>query len=270
MSSQYSCSSAGGASPPATNVRVMSAQQRDSRSRGQMSIRTMPPRSIGPWPSSWPEADCAPWATIAVSGSSASCSLQTACMRSRTCSHVSPAGSSRSSSAAAPIAASAAAWARRMPASCALGLHAPPEVEGLGVDGQLDPRAAQLVGPREREVGRHDRRLEPQLAARAQVDLDLGVEEADALLEQRVEAERERVEHLDAEPERLDAVALQHADHRDLAAVVLGVEERVEDVERERVEEVGGRARAPSACSSELIRARGSRRAGPAARGRGG
>ena len=38
----------GGASPPATNVRVMSAQQRDAWSRGQMSIRTTSPRSIGP------------------------------------------------------------------------------------------------------------------------------------------------------------------------------------------------------------------------------
>ena len=84
MSSQYSCSSAGGAAPPATNVRVMSAQQRDALSRGQMSIRTTSPRSIGPEPSSWPTADCAPWATIAVSGSSASCSAQTRCISSRT------------------------------------------------------------------------------------------------------------------------------------------------------------------------------------------
>ena len=172
----------------------MSAQQREALSRGQMSIRTMPPRSIGPEPSSWPEADCAPWATIAVSGSSAPRPLQTSCMRSRTCSHVSPAGSSRSSSAAAPIAASAAACARRMPASWASVLRRRRRSKAWSSTVSVDPRAAQLVGPGEREVGRHERGLEPDLLARAQVGLDLGGEEVDAVVEQRVEPERERVD----------------------------------------------------------------------------
>ena len=41
------------------------------------------------------------------------------------------------------------------------------------------------------------------------------------------------------EPERLDAVALEHAVDAEAAVVDLGVEERVEDVDRDRVEEVG-------------------------------
>ena len=41
-------------------------------------------------------------------------------------------------------------------------------------------------------------------------------------------------------PRRLDAVALEHAVDREAAVVDLDVEERVDDVERHRVEEVGG------------------------------
>ena len=127
-----------------------------------------------------------------------------------------------------------------------LGLVSPPQVEGLVVDRQVDAGVAQLVGPGEREVGRHERGLEADLLARAQVGLDLGGQEVDAVVEQRVEPELERVDHLDPELQRLDTVALQHADHRHLALARLEVEERVEDVERDRVEEVGrgGRARA--------------------------
>ena len=76
--------------PPAMNVRVMSAQQRDWRSRGQMSTITTSPSPIGPWPDSWPTADCGPWATITSSGRSQPCSSQTACIASRTSSLVVP------------------------------------------------------------------------------------------------------------------------------------------------------------------------------------
>ena len=69
-SRQYSASSSGGSPPPATNVRVMSAQQRETRSRGQMSTITPSPAPIGPWPGSWPTAPCAPWETITSSARS--------------------------------------------------------------------------------------------------------------------------------------------------------------------------------------------------------
>ena len=152
VSSQYSCSSAGGASPPATNVRVMSAQQRDARSRGQMSIRTMPPRSIGPWPSSWPEADCAPWATIAVVGQLGVVLLADvlhalahllAREPGRELAQQRRGGAHRG--VGGDLGAADAG-------ELGVGLAPPPQVEGLVVDAQLDARAAQLVGPGEREV----------------------------------------------------------------------------------------------------------------------
>ena len=124
-----------------------------------------------------------------------------------------------------------------------VGLDAPAQVEGVGVDPQLQPLLAQAVGPGEREVGRHDRVLHADLAAGPQVALDLGLEEADAGVEQLVHPELERVDHLDAEAERLDPVALEHAVDREAAVVELGVEERVDDVERDRVEEVRRRGR---------------------------
>jgi hypothetical protein len=117
-------------------------------------------------------------------------------------------------------------------------LVAPAQVEGLGVDPQLHVLLAQPVGPRDREVGRHDRVLEPDLAARPQVDLDVGLEGADAGVEQLVHPELERVDDLDAEAEALDAVALEHAVDREAAVLELDVEERVDDVERDGVEEV--------------------------------
>ena len=123
------------------------------------------------------------------------------------------------------------------------GLDAPAQVEGVGVDPQLQPLLAEAVGPGEREVGRHDRVLHADLAERPQVALELGLEEADAGVEQLVQPELERVDHLDAQPERLDAVALEHAVDAEAAVVDLGVEERVEDVDRDRVEEVGRGAR---------------------------
>ena len=95
----------------------MSAQQREALSRGQMSTTTGSPARISPKPDSCPLADCAPWETIASSGSSQPCSSHTACIAARTSSEVSPGRSSWISERATPMAASAAFCARRMPAS---------------------------------------------------------------------------------------------------------------------------------------------------------
>jgi hypothetical protein len=97
----------------------MSAQQRDARSRGQMSTTTGSPAASAPYPDSWPSADWPPWATITSPGRSQSCSSQTAIIAARISSDVRPGRSSRISVAATPIAASAAFCARRMPSSCA-------------------------------------------------------------------------------------------------------------------------------------------------------
>src|SRR5215217_1290562 len=97
----------------------MSAQQRDSRSRGQMSTTTGSPAAIAPWPDSCPTAAWAPWETITSSGRSQPCSSQTAFIAARTPSLVRSSPPARISRAAAPIAASAAFCARRNPSSCA-------------------------------------------------------------------------------------------------------------------------------------------------------
>ena len=85
-------------------------------------------------------------------------------------------------------------------------------------------------------------------------------------VEQLVAAERVRVEHLDAQ--RRAPCRRRARDHgRDAAAVVLDVEERVDDRRRDRVEEVGralGRA-----VDQDGRQARGSPPAAPAPRARG-
>ena len=69
-SRQKAASSASGSPPPATNVRVMSAQQREARSRGQMSTTTGSPGRSGPEPELCPSAPAAPPATITSRGRS--------------------------------------------------------------------------------------------------------------------------------------------------------------------------------------------------------
>ena len=195
VSSQYSCSSAGGASPPATNVRVMSAQQRDALSRGQMSIRT-----------TLAALDRA--RALLVAGRptarrgrrSPSRAARRRARRRRAASPRAPARRSARAAAraAAPrpraIAASAAAWARRMPASWASVLTRRRRSKASASTRSSMPLVAQPVGPGEREVGRHDRVLDADLAAGAQVALDLGLEEVDAGVEQLVQPELERVD----------------------------------------------------------------------------
>ena len=78
-SAQKLACSSDGSPPPATKLRVMSAQQREALSRGQMSTMTGAPRAIGPEPDSCP-CRLRPEDTMTSSGSSASRSSQTACI----------------------------------------------------------------------------------------------------------------------------------------------------------------------------------------------
>ena len=170
MSRQYSASSSGGSPPPATNVRVMSAQQREALSRGQMSTTTGSPGAIGPEPDSCPIADCAPWETITSSGSSQPCSSRPRCIAARTSSLVRPGAQlADQRRARRAIAASAAFWARRMPSSCARGLDPPAADELVVVDRQLDRR--RRAGGRRRRAGtraaRAARRCRARCAARS-------------------------------------------------------------------------------------------------------
>ena len=80
--------SAAGA-PPATNVRVMSAEQPEASSRGQMSMMIGTPAGSGPVPASWPVAPAAPAATMMSSAVGAPWSADTSRMRARTASAVS-------------------------------------------------------------------------------------------------------------------------------------------------------------------------------------
>ena len=216
MSRQYSASSSSGATPPATNVRVMSAQQRDSRSRGQMSTTTASPAASAPKPDSCPSADWGPWATITSPGRSHPRSSQASVIAARISSDVRPGRSSWIRSAATAIAASAAFCARRMPASWASVFARRRSTNASGSTSSVHAARAQVVGDPERELGRHDRPLHAQLAARAQRDLEVDLVPAQAAREQLVGAERGGVEHVD--PERADLVGVEHAHGRRAAA----------------------------------------------------
>ena len=76
-----------------------------------------------------------------------------------------------------------------MPSSSAAVLARRRALDGLGVDVDRDARAAQLVGDGDRQVGRHDRLLDPPALHRAQHDLELRLVALDAVGEQLVEAE---------------------------------------------------------------------------------
>ena len=149
----------------------MSAQQREALSRGQMSTTTGSPSPSGPWPGSWPAAPWAPGATITSSGSSQPCSSQTSCIAARTASDVVAArvDHPRRDGHRGVGGLLGAADALELGA----GLAAPAVDEVLRVGHELDPARAQVVGDGERERRRHERPLDPELAARPQRELVL-------------------------------------------------------------------------------------------------
>ena len=121
-----------------------------------------------------------------------------------------------------------------------LGLRAPAQHERLGVDVERHAAGAQVVGDAERERGRHDRALQPELAARAQRDLELDLVPASRRSASScVGAQLGGVDHVD--PQRAHLVGVEHADGRDPPPARLRVEERVDDPDRDRVEQVGRR-----------------------------
>ena len=173
MSRQYSASSSGGSPPPATNVRVMSAQQREALSLGQMSTSTGSPATISPKPDSCPRRDCAPWETITSSGSSQPCSSHDGLHRGA---HL------LAGQAGAQLADQRARDAHRRvggllraPDAFELGLvlDAAAAHELVVVDGQLDAVRAQVVGDEERELGRDGRLADARAPHARRRDLGL-------------------------------------------------------------------------------------------------
>ena len=172
-------SSSGGS--PTTNVRVMSAKQADSRSRGKRSITIGSPARIGPEPGSWPTAVCGPWETMNSSATRRGRVKTRAIARLDALAGerlaVEPSASPRLARGAAcraprAIAASAARWARRMPAISASFFDAAPLVEERAVGHKLDA-VRRAGGPRQRPgIARHGARVTPSSRHGAQGDLD--------------------------------------------------------------------------------------------------
>ena len=198
MSRQYSASSSGGSPPPATNVRVMSAQQREALSLGQMSTSTGSPARISPKPDSCPLADCAPWETMTSSGNSQPCSSHSACIAARTV---------LAGEAGAQLADQRARDAHRRVGGLLrapdafeleLVLDAAAAHELVVVDGHLDAVRAQVIGDEERELRRDGRLGDAQRLHGPQADLGLELHVVDARGDQVVLAERGGIDDLDA------------------------------------------------------------------------
>ena len=140
----------------------------------------------------------------------------------------------------------AASASEARPASCpadpgelGVGLVAAPPVEPLVVDRELHAAAAQEVRDRDREAGRHERRAHAHALHRAREELELDLVAGQALRDQLAAAELLAQDALDVGRGRREAVGLQDVRQHDPAAVVLGVEERVADGDRELVAQLG-------------------------------
>ena len=120
-----------------------------------------------------------------------------------------------------------------------VGLAAPALDEELVVGGQLDALGPQAIGHREREVGRHHGRGDPQLARGAEVELAVDLLVRQALGDELVATELLAEQALELGRLLGDAVDLEHVGEDRPAAVGLEVEERVADPERDLVAQLG-------------------------------
>ena len=112
------------------------------------------------------------------------------------------------------------------------------------VDDELDARGAERVGVPERERRRARRASAGRATATWRTTLVGGdLVEVDAVADQVVDRERLRVDDLDRRVDDGDAVALDAPDDRDAAPADLGVQERVDDVDRDLVAQLGAAVR---------------------------
>ena len=125
------------------------------------------------------------------------------------------------------------------PGELGVRLAAAAQVEALVVDLELHAASAQEVGDREREPGRDTRRAHAHALDRAREELELDLVAREALGDELPAAELLAEDPLDVGSGGRQAVGLQHVGEHDPAAVVLGVEERVSDGDRQLVAQLG-------------------------------
>ncbi len=206
----------------------MSAQQRDSRSRGQMSTTTGSPAASAPWPDSCPSADCAPWATITSPGRSQPCSSQRSRHRRPDVLGREPGRSSRIRSAATRH--RGVGGLLRAPDAGQLRRRSSPAgavTNASGSTSSTTPPARRWSATASGNSGGTIARSRPSSRHARSAISSVQLVAADAVGQQLVGAELRGVEHVD--PERADLVGVEHADGRHAAAVRLGVQERVDD-----------------------------------------
>ena len=125
-----------------------------------------------------------------------------------------------------------------------VGLAAPALDEELVVGRQLDALGAQAIGHREREVGRHHGRGDPELPHGADVQLAIDRLPGQPLGDELVAPELLAEQALELGRVAGDAVDLEHVGEHRPAAIGLEVEKRVADPERHLVAHL----RASAAC----------------------
>ena len=223
----------------------MSAQQREARSRGQMSTTTGSPARDLAGAGLVPDRRLRAVGDDHVVGQLAAVLLADGLHRGAHRPRRSARAAARGSAArATAIAASAAFCARRMPASSASVLARRRRTNSSVVDVELDAAGAQVVGDaRAGTRAARAPRVDAQLAARAQ---RRSRRRSRAAVEPAASSSSRPSAHgsMTSMPCARDLVGVEHADRRGAAAVVLDVEERVDDPGRDRVEEVGASARA--------------------------
>ena len=233
---------------PTTKTRVMSAKQPESRSRGKRSRQIGSSGAIGPEPMSWPTAVCEPCETMNSSAKAPlavnACSTASLIRSQVSCS---PSSSrlpfwrtaARSSSRAASIAASAACWARRIPAISASFFTRRRRANCSRSARDLDAVRAQVVCDLQRERRRHDGALDPEAPRRAQDHLELDLLAREALRVELVDPELLVGQSVQPRRDLRQAVELERAQDDALLAALLRVEKRVRDRERHLVAHLG-------------------------------
>ena len=145
----------------------------------------------------------------------------------------------RSRSRAAAIPASAARWARRMPASSASVFTRRRSSKNVAVGGQLDALGAQPVGEPERERRRARRRSSTPrlLTARTAISSRISPVREPAAISSSDAELLERVQLVAGRAPRAAAISIEPTRRAD--AVPLDVEERIGDAERHLVAQLG-------------------------------